>query len=181
MYCSKCGTELSSDAKFCEKCGAALTTNEASVGTQPIENSSNHTPTAIRKNSIGDNVGDKLLSKISKQNIKTIRISMEDMVELLKEHFIIPASTDKEYQKIQKTVNGGLIGIKTLTSKDENYYISVSVAFQLCGRLNLLHLSDSNWIILKNVNTGECFQYSALFWGKFKKAVKQAIAAEKQS
>ncbi|MDD6216204.1 MAG: zinc ribbon domain-containing protein [Roseburia sp.] len=177
MYCSKCGNELPVGAVFCEKCGTAVSTNNK------MENENEENFTAgikpIKKNTISDNIEDKILSKITKQNIKTVRVSMEDMLRLLDEHFIKPSSTNKEYKKIQKTINGGMFGTKTLVSKDENYRITVSVVFRLGGRINLLHPSDSNWIIFKNQTTGECYQYSAFFWGKFKKNVKKELLSKK--
>lgn len=36
MYCSKCGTQLSENAKFCKKCGFAVTSPEAEAKPNPF-------------------------------------------------------------------------------------------------------------------------------------------------
>lgn len=183
MYCSTCGKELPENTNSCTNCGAVATVDQMTdkiSSSDTVEQARNIAPTQAKKNTWDDKISDKIVSKITGKNVETIRISMEDMLELLKKHFIIPASTEKDYQDIQKTVNGGLMGTKSLTSKDGAYALSVSVAMQLGGRMNLLHPSDSNWICFIDISTGKVYQYSAFTWGKFKKAVKNAIAEEKR-
>lgn len=179
MYCSICGKELPENTNFCTNCGTVVTANQKTDHIT-AEQALSITPTQVKKNTWDDKISDKIVGKIVGKKVETIRISMEDILELLKKHFIIPASTDKDYQEIQKTVNGGLIGVKSLVSKDGAYTLSVSVAMQLCGRINLLHPSDSNWICFTELSTGKVYQYSAFTWGKFKKAVKNAIAEERR-
>ena len=184
MYCSTCGKELLENTNFCTNCGTMATANQSTDNISSSDNAEQVpiiAPTQIKKNTWDDKISDKIISKITGKKVETIRISMEDMLELLKKHFIVPASTDKDYQEIQKTINGGLMGSKSLKSKDGTYVLSVSVAMQLCGHIDILHPSDSNLIYFIDTSTGKVYQYSSFTWGKFKKAVKNAIAEEKHS
>lgn len=184
MYCSKCGTELPEGGKYCPKCGTEVHTNLKTKinNVKTAKQISQEESSRIKKNTLDDKVTDFIASKIAGEKIETIRISMEDMVELLKEHFIAPASTDSEYKEIQKAVNGsGWGGVKIMSSKDGNYELRVSIVMQLGGRMDILHPGDSNWCRVYDNTSGKIYQYSSFTWGKFKKAVENAINAARNS
>lgn len=178
MFCEKCGAEISKNAKFCTNCGIKVNqTANQETGIPDIHMAKPN----YKKRKWGDGIIDAIDSKISGRKMETIRISMEDMLELLKTQFIIPASTDAEYKEIQKAVNGKIMGgISSLVSKDGRYEIAVSIAMQLAGRIDIFHPGDSNWIRVRDTEAGKVYQYSSFTWRKFKKAVKDIISSEQK-
>lgn len=194
MFCPKCGAQMADDDMFCMKCGAKTTgrgsnseTEQADVSTDTAigadvstDTATYEEPKAVKKKKFGDGAIDAVASKLAGEKIETVRVSMEDMLEILNKHYIIPASTDKEYKEIQKTVNGAALGVSHMKSKDNNYEMRVSVVMQLGGKMDLLHPGDSNWIRVQEIPTGKIYQYSSFTWGKFKKAVKEEISKAKK-
>lgn len=182
MFCVQCGMELPNGAKFCVQCGTKVESNvevvDKKVDLETATQVTNSEPVGMKKK-MGDGLLDTISSKLAGKKIETIRVSMEEMLELLKKHYISKATTDAEYKEIQKTVNGAAMGVKSLTSKDGNYKIVVQIVMQLRGTIDVLHPGDSNWIRLWDNTTGKVYQYSSLTWGKFKKAVKEVIEEEK--
>ncbi len=193
MFCPKCGAQMADDDMFCMKCGAKVSGRESNVESVQTDVSTDASadasadagtyedPKSVKEKKLGDGAIDAAASKLAGGKIETIRVSMEDMLEILNKHYIIPASTDKEYKEIQKTVNGAAIGVSHMRSKDNNYEMRVSIAMQIGGNMNILHPGDSNWIRVEEIPTGKIFQYSAFTWGKFKKAVKGEIDKAKKS
>ena len=192
MFCPKCGAQMADDDMFCMKCGAGISVRESDAGSVYMDTGvegntgagtdegTYEEPKSVQKKKLGDGAIDALSSKLAGGKIETVRVSMEDMLEILNKHYIIPASTDKEYKEIQKTVNGAAIGVSHMRSKDNNYEMRVKIAMQLGGNMDVLHPGDSNWIRVEEIPTGKIYQYSSFTWGKFKKAVKEEISKAKK-
>ena len=128
MFCVACGAQLPDDAVFCVKCGKKMP-GAGIEGMQPASQDAANTASAasaantanavnvqnaaeepegkmsVQKKKLGDGAMDKVRSMLNGgQKIETVRISMEDMLDLLNKHFIMPASTEKEYKGILKGV-----------------------------------------------------------------------------
>lgn len=176
MFCTKCGNELREGAVFCEKCG-----NKVGIDTEPVNStaSDDFEPMEIQGRRTGDKVTDKIASSLCGQNIRTMRISMDDMLKLVKIHFIDKAETIEEKKKIVTACGGGsfLFGFGYhIVSKDGNYRIwSLNAPTRARSRINLLHPSDSSYVYLKDDIKGIAYAYFAFSIGKFKKAVKAMI------
>lgn len=120
-------------------------------------------------------IRDKILNKITGRNMETVPMTLEQMVELLKKVYISQAETDEDYEVILKTIKGSIFTTKRLESKDGKHEI-VCATHRKAGVFNL---KDTNWIWIYDKETDKFYEYRALFWGKFKKSVRQAIASAK--
>lgn len=201
MFCDQCGAPLDEEAKFCPNCGAKVPSAVSAAETVPVseepasaktateeqgnraesagetlETVAGTEPKSIKKRNLDDRFMDAINSKLTGKQSETIRISLEDMIDLIKEHFISEASTPEEYKKIIKTAGGShLGGTASLTTKDGHYEMRVNIAMQLGSTASLLHAKDSNWVKIFDYETGKNYHYGSLTWGKFKKAVKDAV------
>ena len=167
MFCVNCGAKIADGAKFCNNCGSPVSdvANEESIDTTKEDNSA---PGAVKKNTLEDKIFDKLTG------LDTTRVSMEDMISLLKTAFLCTAS-EAELKKIEKAAGGGLFGHGGIESADGRYKIITYNAMSVGGKMDILHPGDSSWFILDDYKEGKRYQFNAFTLGKFKKAVKEAI------
>ena len=82
-------------------------------------------------------VTDKLISKFSKNKINTIRVTRDEMADMIDQYFIQKAVTEEEYQAIWKVVKRGLFLINTFFQKMKNMNCTLSHLRQVgvCGDL----------------------------------------------
>ena len=114
-------------------------------------------------------VTDKLISKFSKNKINTIRVTRDEMADMIDQYFIQKAVTEEEYQAIWKVVKRGLFFDKYLLSKDEKYELH-SQSSQ-AGR----SLRRFVWIHAKEENVFYEYNYWVGFYGKFKKIMRRKL------
>ena len=119
----------------------------------------------------------RILNKFTGRNMETIYISLDEMVNLIDKYYITEAVSEEEYKAIWKTVTGGWTRVKNLWSKDGKYEMHVS----RYNMVSIFNMKDYNWIWIHEIETDKFFEYRALFYGKFKKKVKEKIKAEKKS
>ena len=181
MFCTNCGAKINNGAKFCGQCGQPLMKDSMQETVAIFEDNTKmmeQTPEQIKKNTLGDRITDKIASAISGGNVETIRISLEDMVELIQKHFLSSAITDRVRKDVLKAATGGSVlspYSTPMSSVDSKYVLSSYSASHGGGRLDLLHPTDSSYIqIMDNIN-GKAYRYYAFTLGKAKKAIKAVI------
>ena len=81
MFCSKCGTQLNEDAKFCNNCGERIITNS----TQNNETFQNNTTNVENMEGNKKSFFEKISSKL-KSLQKDSELSPEEQKELLDNH-----------------------------------------------------------------------------------------------
>ncbi|MCD8148270.1 MAG: zinc ribbon domain-containing protein [Clostridiales bacterium] len=201
MFCSNCGKELLDGAKFCMNCGAKVVA--ATTSAEEIDAEENMEEVAVeeqlekivsdepedildtmtvKKKKWGDKATDKIASKINKGETETIRVELEDILKLVKEHFIDNVSDKKELKKLKKGLCSGsaMTGRYTQESVDGRYKLSVKTIAHVGSSVNVLHPGDSNTCTVLDCETLRAYKYGSLSWGKFKKGVKELIeSAEK--
>lgn len=120
-------------------------------------------------------IRDKIINKMTGRKIETVPMTLEQITELLKKHYISQAASDEDYTAIIKTVKGSMIGDKNLTSKDGRYEIRCST-----GRnVGLFNLKQHNLLWIHDIETDKYYEYCAWSFGKLKKAAKVAVASAK--
>lgn len=68
-------------------------------------------------------IEDKIISAVVGYKVTSISLDLEQMLNLITEHYISAATTDDEYNAIRKTVKGGIFLDKELSSKDNRYQL----------------------------------------------------------
>lgn len=111
---------------------------------------------------------DKVVSKVSKGKINTVRVTREEMVEMVDKYFIQAATTDADRQDIWKVIKRGIFLDKILDSKDGNYQMR-SQASQ--GRAFKKYI----WILDRNADKFYEYNYYVGFYGGFKRSVKDKL------
>lgn len=117
----------------------------------------------------------KILNKLTGRQMETIYVSRDDMVEMINKYYIIPAISEEEYNEIWKTIKGGWLKHKKLTSKDEKYEMCVSRH----NNVGLLNAKDHNWMWIHDKEADKFYEYRTICYGKFKRAIKAKIAGKK--
>lgn len=102
-------------------------------------------------------------------------MTLEQIVDLLKKVYILPANSDEEYKAIIKTAKGGIFTDKYLASKDGRYEIRCSTG----RRASLFNLKDRNLLWIHDTENDKYFEYCAFSFKKLRKRVKQTIASVK--
>ncbi len=120
-------------------------------------------------------IRDKIVNTITGRNVETVPMELEQIVELLKKHYISQANTDEEYSEIMKTVKGGIFLDKKLASKDGKYSITCMTG----QRVSIFNLKRHNVIWIHDLETDKFYEYCAWSFKKLRNAVKQAIASAK--
>lgn len=118
---------------------------------------------------------DKIVNKLTGRNIETVSMSLEQIVELLKKNYISQATSDEEYSTIMKTIKGGLLFDKKLTSKDNRYILTCMTR----QRVSIFNLKRHNIVWIHDLESDKFYEYCAWSFKKLRKAVKQAIASAK--
>ncbi len=120
-----------------------------------------------------ENLSDKAVEKFAKK--ETIRVPYEQIVEILKEEFIVGAD-DEFLQKVLKTSKGGnLFTEKKLESASGRYLLHVGNlqrGFLLLGKRKTVWILDNEANKFYQLNKDK-------FWKKFYKSVDAAIKMEK--
>ncbi len=124
---------------------------------------------------MGKTISDRILNKMTGRNMETVYISLEEMLRMLEEHYIQPASSHEQYQEIYKTVKGSWLFAKTLQSEDGNYELYV----RRYVRVGIFNLKDHNYMWIHDKNADKYFEYRALFWGKVKKSIRSRLNGSK--
>ena len=114
---------------------------------------------------------DRVLNKITGRNMETVPVTLEQMLELLKKHFISQASTDAAYTEIMKTVKGHWGLVYKLESKDGRYELRCDAHRNSFTCHNLIWIHDRT--------EDKFYEYSAWSFRKLKKAAGEAIANAK--
>ncbi|MCD8215927.1 MAG: zinc-ribbon domain-containing protein [Clostridiales bacterium] len=117
-----------------------------------------------------DKSTDFIASKLSGGKVKTIRIELEEMVEMISRNFLSGVS-DEDRRKLLKAVKGSWFKEPKIISKDEKYKLTVSRH----RRAHIFNLKDANKVTITELvseNEEIIYAYSAFFYGKFYKAVK---------
>lgn len=117
---------------------------------------------------------DKIINKLSGRNIETVPVTLEQIIELLNKVFIVPSSTDEDYNAIMKTVKGSIFLSRNLTSKDGRYELHRATA---TGGILLSLRRNTIWI--HDTETDKFFEYKAYSFKKLKKSVNGLIASKK--
>lgn len=120
---------------------------------------------------MGKSISDKIASKISGRDIETVYITLEEMVEMVEQHFIQPATTQEEYDAIWRTVKGSWFLDRKMLSKDERYEMRVCTH----RSVGIFNLKDHNYLWIHDTSTDKYYEYRSFFYGKFKKAIRLAI------
>ena len=125
MFCTKCGNEIREGALFCEKCGNKLRNDvEQPASNVSDPDPSDFEPAEIQGRRAGDKITDKIASSLSGEKVQTKRISMDDMLKLVKMHFIDKAESAEEKKKIVAACSGGsyLFGVGYNFCSKDGYY-----------------------------------------------------------
>ena len=112
---------------------------------------------------------DKVMSKVSRGKINTIRVSREEMVDMIDRFFIQKAVVSEDYQKIWKVVKRGIILDKILDSKDGNYQLRTK------SRQGGPSFRRYVWIYDQAENTYYEYNYYIGFYGKFKRMIRDKL------
>lgn len=134
MYCKYCGTKISDTACFCRECGkmvkggnsAVQNWNDPNNVNQILSNQARKNPEEGINSDIITKVGDKVTDVVF--DIKTTRVSPEQMTELLKKYFInyfVECRNLGDIQETRKVVKGTFLG-RYLTRGDGKYQLFVS-------------------------------------------------------
>lgn len=118
-------------------------------------------------------LGDKLINKVTGRQMETVDVSLDQFMELLNRTYISQAVEKGDFDAIWKTAKGGFfsVGAKPLQSKDGSYEMRCST-----GNNGFSH---RNYIWIHDKAEDRYFEYHAFSFGKFRKAVKRAIADAK--
>ena len=187
MFCSICGAGIADDAQFCSACGKpvgpAKGNGQPANDSVPEEAANAKEPEGrevqrVQANTLGEKLSDKLASTIAGKNIETIRISLEDMVGMIREHYITGALDDKEKKEILKAALGGSAFSaygSELKSKDGAFGLSSYNAGHMGGKMRIMHPGESSHVQINEYSTGRIYRYYAFTLGKIKKALKAEL------
>ncbi len=121
-----------------------------------------------------DKLGDKAVEKFAKK--ETIRLSYEQMAEIVKKEFIVGAD-DEFLSQIIKTAKGGTVKAGTLLSKNGRY--EMRVAGDIPNILDLL-LGRKKVVWVQDNEANKFYQLDKdRKWKKFYKSVETACKMEK--
>lgn len=118
----------------------------------------------------------KILNKLTGRQMETVYVSLDEMVEMINKYYIIPAVSEEDYRAIWKTVKGGWIKHLRLVSKDEKYELYVSRH----NNVGILNAKDHNWMWIHDKEVDKYYEYRTVFYGKFKRAIKDKIEEQKR-
>ena len=118
-----------------------------------------------------DKIVNAIISKMTGKRRVSYRISWDEMLQMIDEHFIIPALTEDEYKNIYRAFVGNLIfiAVKKRVSKDGQYEMTVC---QGRGRIIFMKEIDSNTIYKSKIGF--------FAWKKLKKEIKNKFEERKQ-
>ena len=106
-------------------------------------------------------LGDSLLNSVFGTNIRTIKVSTEQLAEIIDEKFIKPAVTKSELDKIEDTIKGNITPFpKEMDSMDNKFHLYVS-GFQR-------GLTTHRTVWVKNVESQEVFEWKGYTLGSLK-------------
>ncbi|WP_418452740.1 hypothetical protein [Candidatus Ventrimonas sp.] len=120
-------------------------------------------------------IEDKIISAVVGYKVTSISLDLEQMLNLITEHYISAATTDDEYNAIRKTVKGGIFLDKELSSKDNRYQLRSMTG----RRVGLFRLKQHNIIWVFDTQENKFYEYCAWSFRKLKKSVNEAIANAK--
>lgn len=114
---------------------------------------------------------DKAMSKVTKNRVNTVRVTREEMADMVDKYFIQKAETKEDYQEIWKVIKRGILFDKLITSKDGNYELR-SKSSQ--GGSSLRKFV---WIYDKQGSTFYEYNYWFGFYGGFKRMMRNKLRA----
>lgn len=118
---------------------------------------------------------DKVVNSLTGRNIETVPMTLEQIMELIKKHYISQATTDDEYNNILKILKGSWLKDTKLTSKDGRYEIYCSTG----RRVGIFNLKQHNLMWIHDTETDKYYQYNAWSFKKYRRAVKEAVSSAK--
>lgn len=117
----------------------------------------------------------RILNKLTGRQMETIYVSCDEMVEMVNEHYIMPATSEEEYHAVWKTIKGGWLKTKQLDSKDGKYEMYVSRH----NNVGILNAKDHNWLWVHDKEADKYYEYRTISYGRFKRAIKAKIEDKK--
>lgn len=112
---------------------------------------------------------DKAISKVTKNKVNTVRVTREEMADMIDRYFIQKVETREECGEIWKVVKRGVLFDKIYISKDGNYELR-SKSSQGGGSLKKFI-----WVYDKAENTFYEYNYWFGFYGKFKRMMRNKL------